>query len=69
KSQGFVSLKIYNLLGQEVRTLVNTVQPGGVYSTSWDGKNDSGALLGSGIYFYRLLVDSFSDTRKMIVLR
>jgi hypothetical protein len=69
RSQGFVSLKVYNLLGQEVRTLVSSFQPSGSYVTSWDGRNDSGALLSSGVYFYRLTVGSFVKTRKMLLIR
>ena len=69
KSQGFVSLKVFNILGQQVRTLVNSLEPSGSYVTSWDGTNDSGVLLSSGVYLCRLVVGGFSDTRKMLLLR
>ena len=68
-SKCWVSLKIYNLLGQEVCTLVHALQPSGVYLTRWDGRNDARGLLGSGVYFCRIIANGFSDTRKMILVR
>jgi hypothetical protein len=60
-----VSLKIYNLLGQEVKTLVNNEnQPAGNYTLTFDAFN-----LPSGIYFYRLAADSFVEVKKMILLK
>ncbi len=49
-----VNLKIYNLSGQEVRTLVNEVQSAGHKSAVWNGKDDSGIIVSSGLYIYRL---------------
>lgn len=64
-----VSLKIYNMLGQEVRTLVNTTQSAGQYKVQWDGKDNSGKAVSSGIYFYRLEAGSFVKTRKMMLMK
>lgn len=65
-----VSLRIYNLLGEEVRALVNEKQIAGNYLVSWDGSNDAGMLVSSGVYFYKLKVGkSFVATRKMVLLR
>ncbi len=64
-----VELRIYNQLGQIVRTLVYSKQPVGSYQIEWDGKNNKGNLLASGVYFQRLKVGSFVKTRKMILLR
>ena len=61
---GFVSLKVYDLLGKEVKTLVNEVKPPGIYSTEFDGSN-----LPSGIYFYKIEVGHFSQVRKMILVK
>jgi hypothetical protein len=58
-------LKIYNILGREVRTLVNDEQPPGFYRVPWDGTDDFGQRLTSGIYIYRLQSGSFTATRKM----
>ncbi len=59
-----VLLKVYNILGKEVSTLVNEVKPGGKYKIIFDAGN-----LASGVYFYRLITDSFTETKKMILLR
>ncbi|RKY91388.1 hypothetical protein DRQ15_05105 [candidate division KSB1 bacterium] len=65
-----VSLKVYNLLGQQVRTLVDEVEKPGYYTVHWDGRDDQGLELPSGVYFYRLRVarDKFVETKKMLLL-
>ena len=67
--QGEVSLNIYNLLGQMVRSLVNNVQSAGTHSVTWDGANQSGQMVTSGIYFYRLSAGNFVSVKKMIMLK
>jgi flagellar hook assembly protein FlgD len=52
-----------------VRTLVDGRQPVGRYRVEWDGRDNSGTLVGSGIYFYRLATSHFSGTRKMLLLK
>ena len=64
-----VTLKIYNLLGQEVRTLVNKQQSNGIHFVVWDGKNERGQMVGSGVYFYRLQAGDFMKTRKMVLVK
>ena len=64
-----IRLGIYNILGQEVRTLIQGVYPPGQYQFVWDGKNQNGQSLGSGIYIYRLKGNDFTKTRRMIMLR
>jgi hypothetical protein len=59
-----VSLKVYDLLGKEITTLVSGVQPFGSYSVAF-----SGIGLASGIYFYRLQSDNFVETKKMVLLK
>jgi flagellar hook assembly protein FlgD len=66
---GQVVVKVYNFVGQEVRTLVNQVQSPGAYQISWDGRNERGQVVPSGIYFYRLQAGSFVETHKMVLLR
>lgn len=61
---GFVTLKIFDILGTEIQTLVNEKQVAGQYSVVFDAKN-----LASGIYFYRLAAGNFVQTRKAILLR
>jgi photosystem II stability/assembly factor-like uncharacterized protein len=64
-----VSLKIFNVLGQEVRTLVDGTQPAGRNSVPWDGRDARGELLGSGVYFSALQVNGQVRTEKMLLLR
>lgn len=64
-----VNISIYNLLGQEVRTLVDGVMSYGNHTASWDGRNSNGLWAASGIYFYRLKTREFIQTKKMILLK
>jgi len=67
---GQVKLKIYNVAGQLVKTLVNGEQKAGTYKIKWDGKDEEGRLLPSGIYFVELKVDDkFTKTKKLLLLR
>ncbi|MFC1557075.1 two-component regulator propeller domain-containing protein [candidate division KSB1 bacterium] len=66
---GHVSLKIYNILGQEIRALVNSEQQAGIYKTPWDGKNNNGRDVSSGVYIYSISVKSFNQVRKLTLLR
>lgn len=70
KFQGKVVLKIYDISGQEIRTLVNENQSTGKHTIVWDGTNDSGKNVGSGIYFCKIKSNkSFSETLKMLLLK
>jgi hypothetical protein len=66
---GRVSLKIYDLVGREVRTLVNEEKPAGYHRVRWDGKNEYGQVLPAGIYFVRMNAAEFTITRKITLLR
>jgi len=63
-SFGFVSLKVFDVLGQEVATLVNEVRPAGVYTIRWDASQ-----LPSGVYFYRLRAGNYVETKKMVLAK
>jgi S-formylglutathione hydrolase FrmB len=65
----FVEIAVYDLTGQKVRTLVNETKPAGVYSVDWDGRDNSNMLASSGLYIYRLNTGSYTQIRKMIILR
>ena len=69
RAKGHVSLKIYNVAGQLVRTLVNGVKDAGHHKLTWDGRNNSGVSVASGVYFYKMETTNFSQTKKMIMLR
>ena len=61
---GFVSLRVSDALGKEVALLVNEIKKPGKYKVDFDGSG-----LASGIYFYKLSVNGFSDTKRMILLK
>ena len=65
----FVSLRVYDLLGREVATLVNKVMQPGVHTIEWNPSTSSGQGFASGVYFYRLKAGPFTDTKKMLLLR
>ncbi len=56
-----VELKIYDLMGREIRSLVNGYNGIGYKEITWDGKNNNGIEVSSGIYFYRIIVKSMED--------
>jgi hypothetical protein len=65
-----VSVKIYNVRGQLVKTLVNDrFAPGVTHQLSWDGRNDTGQTVSSGVYFYKLVTKNFTQTKKMVLLK
>ena len=64
-----ITLKIYNILGQLVKTLVDQAQEPGSYEVIWDGKDEKGNDVVSGIYFYQLTTGEFSQTKKMILIK
>jgi hypothetical protein len=67
--EGQVTLEVFNILGQEVRCLVRADQPAGEHTVVWDGRDDDGRGLPSGIYFGRLQAGNFGKTVKMVYLR
>ncbi|MFQ5510666.1 MAG: T9SS type A sorting domain-containing protein [Candidatus Krumholzibacteriia bacterium] len=69
--QGPVTLTVYNVAGKHVRTLVKAVQrPAATgHIVRWDGRNESGEYVSSGVYFYRLVTRDFTQTRKLVLLR
>jgi hypothetical protein len=64
-----VNLSIYNVNGQLVRTLVNKLQKSNAYSVVWNGKDNGGNSVGSGIYFSRMVAGDFKQSKKLILLR
>lgn len=64
-----VSLRVYNLLGQEVRTLVDEARAAGTYTVVWDSRDNNGDAVASGIYFYRMEAGDLVDVRKMSLLK
>jgi hypothetical protein len=66
---GLVTLKVYDVHGRLVRTLVNTTVTGGRKTAVWNGTNDRGRDVASGVYFYRMTAPGFEKTRKMVLLK
>jgi flagellar hook assembly protein FlgD len=64
-----VTLEIYNVLGQRVRTLVRKKQERGLHRVSWNGENRYGTRVGSGVYFCRIEAGRFTATQKMVLVR
>jgi len=65
-----VNLKIFDILGREVITLVNEHKPAGSYTVEWNGTNSAGKQVGNSVYFYQLKAsDGFVETKKMLLLR
>ena len=69
--QGPVTLRVYNAAGQLVRTLVDDMQSPqvGGFSVAWDGRDNAGSAVSSGVYFYKLTANKFVQTRKMVLLK
>ena len=64
-----VTLAIYDTNGRLVRTLVNEVEGYGAHEVAWDGRDDDGVAMGSGVYFYRLHVGKHTESKKMVLLK
>jgi hypothetical protein len=66
---GHVRLSIYNSLGQAVRLLVDYTQPAAYHQVVWDGRDNGGNMMPSGIYFYRLETSKFTSIKKMVMMK
>ena len=64
-----VILKVYDMRGSLVNTLVDRFESPGIHSAVWDGRDDSGNMVSSGIYIYQLKADDFVKSNKMILMR
>ncbi|MBX7151845.1 T9SS type A sorting domain-containing protein [bacterium] len=64
-----ITLKVFNALGQEVRTLINEIRPQGFHSIQWDGRNNSGQSVASGLYIYQIQADKIVKSKKMLLLK
>jgi hypothetical protein len=64
-----VTLTVYDVDGRLVKTLVSETKGPGAFTTAWEGKNDNGEPVASGVYFYRLNAGGFVQTKKMVFLK
>jgi len=67
--QSPLSLEVYDVRGRLVRTLLDTEQSAGYYEIVWQGRDDAGRQLGSGVYFYRLVTPSYQKSYKLLLLK
>ncbi len=68
-SRSHVNLSVYNLLGQRVRQLLDEERRAGSWIVSWNGSDDNGNAVSSGVYFFKMEAGNFTDTRKMMLLK
>jgi flagellar hook assembly protein FlgD len=66
---GDVNVSVFNVLGQNVTNLVDGHMEAGTHEVIWNGKDRDGATVASGIYFYRIDTDQYSETKKMMLLK
>ena len=66
---GRVLIKLYNIMGQEIKTLVDEVRFPGVFTANWDGKDKNGISVSSGVYVYVISVNDFKDVKKLTLLK
>ena len=66
---GHVNITIYDMLGREVKTLINQTQDAGYRSIIWDATNDYGKPVSAGIYLYQIQVGEYISTKKMVLLK
>ncbi len=69
KQQSSVQVELFNVLGQRIRTLVHDQQPAGVYRVTWDGTDDAGVQVSSGMYIVRVRAREFTASKKVMLLR
>ncbi len=64
-----VTVRIFDLLGRPIRTLVDSRQAGGEYAIIWDGRGDDGSLAASGVYLYQIRIPSHVETKRMVLIK
>ena len=69
EASSFVTLNIYNIRGEKVKQLIGAHISTGQYSVIWDGNDESGKPISTGIYFYKLKTEDFQQTKKMILMK
>jgi len=67
--QSRVTIDIYNLLGQKVKSLINEIIPAGNYTAIWDGTDSNNRSVSSGVYYYRISAGDMTDTKKLVLMK
>lgn len=68
-ASSLVEIEIYSVHGQKIRKLVSAERAAGYHEAIWDGRDDAGRVVASGVYFYRVRADAFVDVKRMIALK
>jgi hypothetical protein len=68
-AQSKVQIKIFDALGREIRSLIDEEKSAGKYSIAWDGADNYGKQVASGVYFYSIISKEFVQTKKMVLMR
>ena len=66
---GLVNITVYDMIGREVKNLVNGIQTAGFRSVKWDATNNNNQTVSAGLYIYSIYSDNYIDTKKMILLK
>jgi hypothetical protein len=66
---GRVTLEVYDVAGRRVRAVLDRALPAGLHEAEWDGRDDGGRGVASGVYFYRMRAGSRTETRRMVLLK
>jgi len=69
RRDSFIEIDIFNILGQRIRKLVAKKQAANMYTESWDGRNDAGIMVSSGLYFLQMRTEGLTESRKMILIK
>jgi len=69
QNSDFVTLKIFNIKGQKIKTLINEILPAGNHSVVWDGTDDHDKKVSSGVYLYKMQAGNYLETKKMILMK
>ncbi len=64
-----INIRIYDTAGRLIRVLIDEEKEAGIHDTLWDGRNNEGARVASGIYFYRMTAGINVETKKMVLLK
>jgi flagellar hook assembly protein FlgD len=67
--KNYIELKIVDLLGRHVRTLIAEEKPPGAHKISWNGLDDNGNRITSGVYLYSLTAEDYTEMRKLLLVR
>lgn len=68
-SDSYVTLEVYNIMGQRISSLVSDYRQAGNHTVTWNGMNDSGSRVSSGVYFYRIQAGDYRDCKKMMMIK